>query len=886
MIEAVHTMRETMVMVEFRRTIWSERADVRPFLPGASINDIVRAFNLPMEFERFGGVYLKRDRADPGHVVPRELWHRVRPKPGTMLFVSLIPQGGGEGGGSGKTVFAAVAAVALIALSYGTASFLTPLIGAFGAKVVAAAVVVGGSLALQSLTKPTAGREAAQVSGAGSSGPTLGVAGISQNPISAWQQIPCVQGFFRISPPLLAKPFTIIEQNDQIVNMICGAAGQYDISEIMINETAITDFPAGTIEYQTREGWEDDEELTLITQSVFEENIGQEMSKHRLDIDQATLIAPHTASYPKPFIMKTARRTDDFRILLSFPSGFGQFDSNADRLMAFRVRIRPIVNGTPGAWVNLPEMHMQASTRSPLRQEIWLIWGEAAEEDSVRAEVSGEQSFWPLFYYANSEWAASSYFFLAGAGATNTNVRHVYAGRDEVYFFLDTETFAQGQYEVEITRSRMSTPSGFTSSSYGGGLFTYTAFNDPNYSIPSQKDFSQSVVIQSYASFRNEYPIRRPGLALIAVQARNIQIQSVSALFKQYVDGVLTQNPKVIFEDVATGALNAQPLDPARLADLTEWEDHCDDNNLTCNRVIESGSVEDALVVAAQCGDALLRRSDKWGVVVDKDRSEEDSVGVITPQVMVKPLVVTIEFLTGARGIVPSFHDETNNYSIREFDEPVFDDGVAVTTSTLIESTPYDGLTTDVLVRRRALRDLRAARLRNKKYSFALDIRGIDLIKGDKIGLAHDVLRHSYGSGRVRSFVVASGNLVSVTLNTACADIPAAMEDNILFEAPDVFFDLKNVFDVSEGVSFGMQIELPDATIATIPLQSADGKTLSVDGTVALPSGLAQGCMVAVGPTDRETRPVIIANITPIGDFQANFEAVDLAPEIYQGLAA
>lgn len=140
-----------MILAEYRNTIWSTKSDTRTFEVGATIADMLAQFDLPPEFEYFGGVYLKRDRIDPGHVIPREVWHRVRPKQEAMLFVSLIPRGGGDGGGgTGKTAFAAVAAVALIALSYGTASFLAPL-GFLGA-VVQAGVAVCGEIELHVLT--------------------------------------------------------------------------------------------------------------------------------------------------------------------------------------------------------------------------------------------------------------------------------------------------------------------------------------------------------------------------------------------------------------------------------------------------------------------------------------------------------------------------------------------------------------------------------------------------------------------------------------------------------------------------------------------------------------------------------------------------------------
>lgn len=876
-----------MITVEFRRTIWSERADVRPFMPGATIAEIVSHFDRPLEFEFFGGVYLKRDRLDPGMVVAREHWHRVRPKPGTFLFVSLIPQGGGGGGGdSGKQTFAIVASIALIALSAGTMSFLSPMIGALGAQLAATGVMVGGSLAIQTLTKPTAGREAAVSTGGGasSSGPTIGSAGISQNAISAWQQVPCVTGYMRVSPPLLARPFTTIEETDQVVHLICGLAGQYDISDILINETPIDDFPSGMIEYETREGWEDDDNLSLITQSVFEENIGQEMSRHRLEANQATLVDPVASSYPRPHFMRSARRTSSFRILLSFPSGIGAFADNDDKLVAFRIRMRPIVNGTPGAWVNMPEMHFEHSTRTPFRREIWFVFG-TQDEDAYATETltapytpSSPQSEFKRFYYTNSEWTADSYFSYGTPTAIWTNVAHIHGDLDKCKVFLDSSEFPVGQYEFEMTRSLMTATGSFTRTAYPGGLFT----DNGSGAITSQKDYSNSIVIQSYSSFRSEYPINRRGLALIAISARNLQIQSVSALFKSYVDGVVTQNPAKLFKHIATGSLNAQPLDVARLESLTDWETHCTDNNLACNRVIESGSVEDALMITAQCGDAILRRSDKWGVVIDKDRSAEDAVGLVTPQIMTQPLTVTIEYLTAARAIVPSFHDENHNFSVTELAQPIYDDGVSAGEETLTEAVAFDGLTSEALVRRAAKRNLRAKRLRNKRYSFGLHLRHIDFKKGSKLMLAHDVLLNHYANGRLRSYSTEGGNLISVTLNNAISEVPVIDSDNI-FAVENVFL-LKNIFDIDAGYAIGMQIELGDATVETIPLMAVDGATLFVEGAVAAPAGLKAGLLVAVGPTGRESRPIIVSNIMPRNDFHAMIEAVDLAPEIYEGL--
>jgi hypothetical protein len=136
------------IVVEHRRCIFSEpQQDVRRFAPGATIADIVATLPVAPEFATHGAVWLKRGREDPGHLVPREAWRLVRPKPGTALFVTVVP----SGGDNSKSVVGVIAAIALIALtsfigSGGLGTLLgAPLLGpGIGAQVAAAAFSVAG----------------------------------------------------------------------------------------------------------------------------------------------------------------------------------------------------------------------------------------------------------------------------------------------------------------------------------------------------------------------------------------------------------------------------------------------------------------------------------------------------------------------------------------------------------------------------------------------------------------------------------------------------------------------------------------------------------------------------------------------------------------------
>lgn len=906
-----------MINVAFRRTPWSEQTEYRQFKPGCSIDEIVRSFDLPVEFATHGGVYLKRAHEDcsEGHVIDRKLWHRIKPKNNAALFVSLVPQGGGGGGegGKSKNIFQVVAMIALIILTAYIAgpagiAFFAPVFGPLAgvaASAAAAAVGVAGSAALSLLSKPSAGQQSAVTSGGGGvSGPGAapGVAGIAQNPISAYSQVPGILGAIRVSPPLLARPYTTIENNDTVLHLICGVCGPCDVASLKINESDIADLPSGVLETEILEGWDDDPELTLVRESVFQENGNLELSKHRLDTDQETLIEPYAGSYPKPHIMRSARNANSFRLTVSFPQGLANYNNSNELAVPFRLRIKNVAGG---GWINLPEIHINASRRDPFRQEIWIVWGDDAVEQGLVEEVANESFLFKRAYFQNSEWTSDSYFDAGVVGAVDSNVGHVYRGSDEVFFFLDQDVFAIGQYDVEITRGFADNAAGFNDTTYVAGLFTYRTLAGSVQSIPVQDELVSTCVIENYATFRDEYPIRERGLTLIAITARNLQVNSISAVLSSYVnvwDGTdwdtvaISSNPSALLRHVETGSLNARPIALTRIdndetssGSLPFFYDHCVDQSLSCNHVVTEGSVEQACGLVAQCGDAMLRRSDKWGVVIDRDRSDEPVAGMFSPASMTSPLIVTKKFVDGPRGLLPQFRDMTRDYASRDLDRAVFDDGVATTSSTLVESAPYDGLVTEALVRRRAKLDLRRARLRTIKYSWEVSQTHLKNKKGDIVGLAHDILLDTYGSGRVVSSTTSSGDITSVTLNTNMEDLPATGYDN-LFDVENVL-TLGNLFNLS-GPKIGLQIELADGVILTLPISGVTDRTLYVEGSVALPvdgdgrSLVRKTCQATVGLRDRETRRVILAEITPKKDMYAAIDAVDAAPEIFEGLAA
>lgn len=884
----------TPIVVEHRRTLFSEKSDLRTFAPGATVADIVAALPVPVEFATFGAVYLKRSADDPGHIVERRHWRRVRPKPGTALFVSCVPQGGGS---KAKNVFTIIAAIALVALTVwvggGGLAFLGPAFaaGTIGANVAAAAIAVAGSAALQMLTKPPGIGTGA--SGGEAEAPQLGVAGISRNPISPFRQVPVPLGKMRISPPLLARPFTTVEATDQFVHLICGVCGPAEISNIKINEADLADFSAEDIEVETREGWPDDPQIALIGECGFEESVNLEMGRHRLESDQESLISPVAESYPSTTTVRSLDNADRFRLLLSFPQGLARFDSATQRvLMAFRIRLRRVGDVT---WRNLPEMHMEAAIRAPFRQAITFFFGRAREVD-LAASLSGQTPVFQRFYAQNPEWTADTYF-NAAPSSIDTAALHTFAGTNDVFVYLDPAEWPRGAYDVSIQRSFVQDENSgeFSSGNYIGGLFTYRTAGPPTWSIVNQANYSTAAALESYTTFRARHPIAQPGLALIAVKAKNIRINAISAEFEPYVpvwDGndwdtvAPSSNPAALVRWVRTGGLNKRPSDPALAAGLEDFYAYCDDKGLSCHAVVEEGSVEQAAALAANVGDAIIRESDRWGVVIDRDRSDEGIHHLFGAHNMTSPLVIQRKFVFGTRGIVPQFTDASREYALRELSQPVYDDGVSrANDDMLVEAVPYDGYADEMLVRRRAKLDVRRARLRATRYSWECNQEHLVAMKGDLVGLSHDILAYVFGSGRIAAFTTEAGSpsdlLRTVTLNTEVEDLPD-WDVAGMFEVPDVFL-VGDMFHLS-APELGLQVRLADNAIAMLPVASVDGAVITLDDDVPVPAGFGRTLLAAVGPRTRIVRRVLLTNITPRRDHVARLEAVDEAPAIHRGL--
>lgn len=204
-----------------------------------------------------------------GEVVPRVLWAKVKPKAGTLVHVTMYPQGG-----SARKWVAIIAMVALTIVTYGAFGWqglAATAATAYGgtAAAWAAGIMLAGSLAISALVAPPTPKL-----GAAGGDPFQQLQSITgtSNQANPYGVIPCVVGTYRFFPCHAALPYTEIVGNDQYLRMLLDLGyGDLDISDIQIGDTAIDQYDGVQYEITTTP--------TLFTQDIYEAAVGIPLTK-------------------------------------------------------------------------------------------------------------------------------------------------------------------------------------------------------------------------------------------------------------------------------------------------------------------------------------------------------------------------------------------------------------------------------------------------------------------------------------------------------------------------------------------------------------------------------------------------------------------------------
>lgn len=875
----------------------------RPFSPaiigvempdGLTVSEIIERAPVDADFKSSIVVMVN------GHEINRTYWHRTRilsiSRIGAPVIVTLDPLP--EGKGVRNLLMIAGAIAITIGTAWigggGLAALLGPAFGAgtTGAQVAAGAFGFLGSLALQALAPPpiTPNNERP--------GRAKQLAGISGNQPALLEQIPTVEGKMVVSPVHIIPPYTsLTKTGDTQVHAVVGLAGQHQITNIRINGTKIDDVE--NLLYETREGWDDDDPLTLTTITVLEEAPNSKLDEFDLKESHAQRFYIEDQGHPTNstshwHTFATRGEADQIVVRFFWPQGMVWAEPNIDleegenplEEAATPIRLQIRLEGETD-WRNLPEFHFHnfGSRQKEIRQQILLIWNDV--EVSFSAD-DGRHAYWAFWKAAPGqtwEWQADSYFDPGDGSILPNRVTNA-VNKCGYVVYLDPAEFPKGKYEVRVRGGLRyvvaSADFGSVTYEYGGSatqanFFDY--FDDGSgtiqVSVP-QREFSATCYLEAFQTIRNDYPILQKNLTMIAVVATNLQITSVAAAFTKYapvwtgsawtvdpVDWEPTQNPAALLRHVWTGGLNAKAKDLAIVDsdNLADFYEDCESRGYECNAIIEAGqSVDGVAQLIASTGYAAIAKFEKWGVVMDRARSGDTITQLYTP-LNTKNFRVERNFADIPHAIKAEFIDSEDTYKLKE--RVVYREGYTALTATEIEGMRYPGFVTENAIDFRVTRDFRQLTQRGLFYKFETGIENLRTPQGALCGISHDILASSAFHTYVKAKTINTGNVVSISL-----------------EAEMDFATAKGA-----AVSVGAQIRLRDGSII---VKQIDETTASSIVTFTTPfadtANLEKDCLVAFGPLASETKRVVVLEIEQLDDDRARLTCLDEAPGVYAAM--
>ncbi len=882
-----------MIPVTARPNFLSVATTTHCLPEGLSLAEIVACWPepLPEVWEAFGVVCVN------GEPVPRDWWPRVRPRGrgGQPVAVTLhvLPQGG-NAGKTVKNIGQIIGSIALIAATAWIGNGNIPGLSGFQAKLLASIIGLAGSLALKAMAPPppkSSGdglRQTAQ-------------AGAQINVLAPGAPLPTVLGTMRVSPPGVVAPYTSIDGQDLYSHAVVGLAGRHAVSSVKLNNVPIGDIKG--VEYQVRNGRATDTALTLNAYTVLEQGTGQKVSQFNLrDGNYIDGVVTDGSGFPTWHTYRMRGAADECHIRLYWPSGLIYADGEGKQHWVTQfVRLQCRRAGTT-AWKTLPTVVIKAKIAREfrIRLRFFLISGGGSTakdlygDDTLKTMVIGETLNYPntptirndyLNYQVDSSWLDTGYWKNSADGQRLVQGSGTY--RDSVDFYMSN--YGRGEYEFRL-KFGLPVPDTNSRNDDTKSYRTFVAERDATdwhvVDNVMKKAITNDAYIETVTTLDNAYPLGvTNGLTLIAVKAKNTIINSISALFSKecnvYSGGnwnsiAATSNPAELFRHVALDDLNAEPL-PSGLVDLTNlqtWRSFCNTQGLTCNAIVEGRSVEQTLQIAAAAGHAAVRRSESWGVIVEKQRVADAIVQVFSPRNTAN-ISVARDFPVPVHGLRVAYTDAADDYRPKE--TIVYDDGYSAGNATAIEAIEYEGKTNLAEVRKRARLDLKQLRLRTVRYSFDIDSAFMVCQRGDLVSFTYDVLDRRTDAAFVKSYDVNdSGQVRGLTLDaTVNLSIPAAAEP----WANDALWSEANAWTATSLP--GIVVQRNNGTISTHQIRETTATTHVT--LVTAQSWAAADILkahVIGGILGQTTRRCIVFDIEPKDDFTARLTLVDEAPQI------
>lgn len=818
--------------------------------------------DLPPAFWTGDGVICVNDQR-----VPQEYWQRVKPKinPAREIVVTfhVVPRGSDKLPG----ILTTIAGVALVAAGV---FFQQPWLISLGIGVTLSGV---GMLLAPPPPQPKSGEESKSLQ-----------AGISGNAAAAFDWLPRILGQMVYSPPYLIRPYTVYSRNSITVGGAVGLVGRHSVTSVRINGALAASM--SNLTYETKTGASSDTALTVGNKWVWEESPRIRLSNFDLKTDssQRDELYDQTTtsnSYPQyqTFLTRSGEYADKVVIRFLFPQGMSaDVDSDVASAIPIRVEFRRRGSST---WILGPEFHFwdENKGKNELRQNLTFLW--QADTTGRLASVNNDRIGYVAYRSAGtSTWAyASNSYFSNGS---SRYAYHVSRDDDGFYVYLNPTTFPKDHYEFRIKRGLAYRQGLFTPSTYAyegsttkGNFFDhYTSSGVAKVRVDHEYKIRAEAQIEAFQTWRDEYPLQDAldggvPLTLIGFEGKDMEINSVSATFESQVSiysggnwntTTTSRNPAAHYRHVLLDSLNADPrsTEIVNSGVLEDWYAFCVTQGYECNAIV-SANEPDVLSMIASAGWAGMRSHEQWEVILERDTSSFNITQLFTP-LNSSNYVASKAFADLPHALNVEYADEDDDNNLKTL--IVYAPGYTSANATRFETIRLDGITDEDKVTARAINLLRVLYYRQTERRIDVGIEALASVRGDVVGLGHDLKSGSVWYGIVTSVQTSGSNVTGLTLNGKA---------------------------LLSGVTgpFSAVIRYMDQILVTKQIiETSDTATLTFATPFAIPADdvLRKGCVVAVGVRSDEITRCRISNIIYKDEFTATVALVDEAPQIYTGV--
>lgn len=825
------------------------------------------------------------------HIVPKNVWHLVRPKPGTTVNIRVVPTGGG-----GKNPLTTILSIAVMIAAPYAAGLALGAMGVAASSIVygtltygalmTAGVATVGLLAVTALAPPP--KQPGGLSDPSQS-PTQFIEG-ARNTINPFGGVPVCLGTNRMVPLQAARPYTETDAGRQFVRQLFtyGYGQQLVASDFRIGDTPMESYSNVDIEHRLNG---DLHESTELYGNVV------------LQEDMNVLLTEADG-----FSLRTTQvDTDEVVIDFTFPQGLTGFNDNGRRTTrTVQLEVQYAPSGTedwsPGATsFKTFSARQVAVTAVPriTRQNI-SYRRDIIVMDAITGAVSRIQG-------GNiSHQPAIPVFPQLPVG--KIKIADIVVSTNYAPVTPNTAISVQDTRNPELFGEQFENSSSFTPSVWGGigapavniaagglrvnflivrGAQTEALRHSVRIRMPERGQYdirarrmtadtsSQSIIDRvnwtALRSIRHSAPVNLVGIngTAVRIQATD-QLNGALDTFNALISNIIpdynadadewqpaqTSNPASIYLYVLQGAPNARPISSSKIdfEALQAWHAHCAEQGYTYNRVIDyDASVDDVLRDVASAGSASPAIIDgKRSIVVDMEK--DNIVQLITPRnswgyqgeriYPEMPHAFRVQFRNAAKGYI---QDEII----------VYDDGYGPHNATKFESIELQSCTNADLAFKTARRYIASIRLRPETHTFSMSVEYLQATRGDRIKFVNDVPMVGIGDGRIKSVTIESGMVTAISI-----------DDTVTVPQPGIYF---------------VRIRKADGTQLYKQLNTTQGMHKSF--TFATPfdavDAPAPGDLCAFTESGREL-DLIITSIEPMDDLTARIRAVDYAPEIFE----